>query len=759
MSIMPTQGSISGAPLDSIRAVQQRIATLRSITSGLSFAGQLRSAGGPLGLGASSADQSTVSSALGTAANATGSDSLAALLGGSSGTRSAHSASATQVIGNAISYLGVPYQWGGNNATGIDCSGLTQQAFRAAGIELPRVAADQARQGTAVSAADAQPGDLVFFGQPVDHVGIYLGNGQMVNAPHTGTVVRIESVNLAGCSAIRRVVPQGSSSWASALPTAARPYATAIARAAEKNGVDPALLASVAWQESGFRPRVASAAGAQRLIQLMPATAAGMGVRPPQPGAGSRRWRSLPQSQLDRFDGKVDLALAAYNAGPTAVARAGGVPTTRDPGLRPQRARAPADAPWRCRMIPSVLPAPADVAVVADPSAGNDGAGAGQSPLSGAEADAGFAALLAQVTGGEAGTGAGASLTMLPSAVAPAAAAAPAPVSVPPLVAQPGLPSARPLPVIPPQGTPLDVPATPQPPAPQTDAHASSVGQAQQGPTQPVAAWTLMGGRAPAGALTYTGPVRVLNGDADGDSGDADAERTDATDVAGTPPAPAPVLMLITNNEPATRPAATAGDAACASAASMTTTTAATSAASAGAAGQPAASKVEDAAAGVEDPSAAASASLTPLSPRSSHPSPARTEIVVSQVTPVITEMAKGLRRSGDTTMRLVVRLEPRELGSATGVGAARQRSRRRGHPAHERRRDRHRPARSGAAHPRRPHQQRSGPRRLHRAPGPGQRLVVDGRGGQRHAVPRRRRRHEHGQVGPERRREPPSRP
>jgi cell wall-associated NlpC family hydrolase len=104
-------------------------------------------------------------------------------------------------------YLGVPYVWGGESPAGFDCSGLVQFAYGQLGVDLPRVAADQARVGQPVaSLAEARPGDLVAFGEPVDHIGIYAGNGLMVVAPKTGDVVKVQEISREP-TAIRRVQP------------------------------------------------------------------------------------------------------------------------------------------------------------------------------------------------------------------------------------------------------------------------------------------------------------------------------------------------------------------------------------------------------------------------------------------------------------------------------------------------------------------------------------------------------------------------
>jgi len=118
----------------------------------------------------------------------------------------------------------------------------------------------------------------------------------------------------------------GAVAGTSSLP-AGTPYAAEITAAADKHGVDPALLAGLVKQESNFNPNAGSPAGAQGLTQLMPATAASLGVTnvhdPAQALDGGAKYL---RQQLDRFGGDVARALAAYNAGPGAVERFGGVP-------------------------------------------------------------------------------------------------------------------------------------------------------------------------------------------------------------------------------------------------------------------------------------------------------------------------------------------------------------------------------------------------------------------------------------------------
>lgn len=103
------------------------------------------------------------------------------------------------VISTAKSLIGTPYVWGGESPAegGFDCSGFTQYCFKQAGYTLNRISADQATQGVYVPYANLQPGDLVFYtftGGPINHVGIYLGNGQMIHSPKTGDTVRIVDI-------------------------------------------------------------------------------------------------------------------------------------------------------------------------------------------------------------------------------------------------------------------------------------------------------------------------------------------------------------------------------------------------------------------------------------------------------------------------------------------------------------------------------------------------------------------------------------
>ncbi|MGY1779352.1 C40 family peptidase [Geodermatophilus sp. SYSU D01036] len=116
------------------------------------------------------------------------------------------SGAAQTAVQTALAQVGDPYVWGAGGPNAFDCSGLTQYAYAAAGISLPHSSSMQSRMGTAVSRADLQPGDLIFYYSPVSHVSMYIGNGQMVHASTSGQPVKVVSVDsMGGITAMRRI--------------------------------------------------------------------------------------------------------------------------------------------------------------------------------------------------------------------------------------------------------------------------------------------------------------------------------------------------------------------------------------------------------------------------------------------------------------------------------------------------------------------------------------------------------------------------
>jgi cell wall-associated NlpC family hydrolase len=118
----------------------------------------------------------------------------------------AGSGAGATAVNTAMAQVGDPYVWAASGPNSFDCSGLVQYAYAAAGISLPHSSGGQARMGQAVSRDQLQPGDLVAFYSPVSHIGIYIGNGQMVHAPTSGDVVKVASIDVMGSiTAMRRI--------------------------------------------------------------------------------------------------------------------------------------------------------------------------------------------------------------------------------------------------------------------------------------------------------------------------------------------------------------------------------------------------------------------------------------------------------------------------------------------------------------------------------------------------------------------------
>ncbi len=140
----------------------------------------------------SAAERAAVTAADGSTARAGRASGRTALSGDGP---AAPSERAARAVSFAYSALGLPYVWGATGPSAYDCSGLTRAAWRAAGVSLPRTTYTQINAGTRISRSQLQPGDLVFFYSGVSHVGLYIGNGQMIHAPHPGSPVRIAPID------------------------------------------------------------------------------------------------------------------------------------------------------------------------------------------------------------------------------------------------------------------------------------------------------------------------------------------------------------------------------------------------------------------------------------------------------------------------------------------------------------------------------------------------------------------------------------
>lgn len=294
-----------------------------------------------------------ISPAATTGTTATNGTKFASELASARDTKAKSGVTGDQIVTSAKKYLGTKYVFGSTDpGKGLDCSSLVQRAYKDLGIELPRNSWQQAKAGTKVdSLKEAKPGDILAFDSPVDHVAIYLGGNKMIAAPKPGDHVKIQSVyetpthirrvvgteaagaagtagttgaagtgGAYGASAVRPASLQGTGSLAGV------PYGDLFVKAGAKYGVSPKLLAAVAKVESSYNPNAVSKSGAQGLMQLMPGTAKGLGVKnsfdPEQAINGGAK---LLAHNLKEFK-SLPLALAAYNAGGGAVHKYGGIP-------------------------------------------------------------------------------------------------------------------------------------------------------------------------------------------------------------------------------------------------------------------------------------------------------------------------------------------------------------------------------------------------------------------------------------------------
>jgi len=212
--------------------------------------------------------------------------------------------------------LGVPYLWGGESPqSGFDCSGLMQWAYHQAGISIPRTAAEQATIGTPVSQSQLREGDLVFFrisGGEIDHVGMYVGHGQFIEAPRTGEVVQKANLNdtywASHFAAARRIVPVPTSPPAPATgaPTTSPPAPPTSPAAPTTAPPGPPSPASLVPSAGGSDP-AAIAAETPGAVAASPGSTSGASdpstisfraAVPPTTAGGSNTVKFLPAVQL-----------------------------------------------------------------------------------------------------------------------------------------------------------------------------------------------------------------------------------------------------------------------------------------------------------------------------------------------------------------------------------------------------------------------------------------------------------------------------
>lgn len=244
-----------------IAAIQARMADLATLVSGASGAD---AASGTSSASSAASVLSALSAASALSASSAGGEDFAAALADAQGASGASTTSSAtgdglasggttgevtgqDLVDAARAYIGVPYVWGGESLAegGLDCSGLVQRSLADLGITgVPRVARDQAKLGTPVaSLADAQPGDLLVF-EGGKHIGIYVGDGQMIDAPRPGKTVQQRAVYETPTT-IRRILPAEAGSGSVAAAGSGASTSTGTGSAADDVAAQRAVVAAL----------------------------------------------------------------------------------------------------------------------------------------------------------------------------------------------------------------------------------------------------------------------------------------------------------------------------------------------------------------------------------------------------------------------------------------------------------------------------------------------------------------------------------
>jgi hypothetical protein len=229
------------------------------------------------------------------------------------------------VIAAASAQLGWPYTWGGESRAegGFDCSGLIDYALASAGFPVGRPTAAGLQALTEpIPLTEAHGGDLVFVGNPAHHVGLVVRPGLAIEAPHRGAFVHYEAMLQGGWTSAGRLdalarAPSVGETLPAWVPGAFRGELVAASLAED---IPAALLAAQIEAESGFDPRSVSRSGALGLAQFMPATWSGSwnpwrGKSPLDPAAAIHAQARYLRGLVDRADGDLARALAAYHDG------------------------------------------------------------------------------------------------------------------------------------------------------------------------------------------------------------------------------------------------------------------------------------------------------------------------------------------------------------------------------------------------------------------------------------------------------------
>ncbi|GGK96353.1 hypothetical protein Ppa06_65460 [Planomonospora parontospora subsp. parontospora] len=259
-----------------------------SATSAADFAAALKTAQRSGAASGTTASGTTAAGAASGSTAAAGTGQAAQTAQGTQATRAASAADAVtgdsggvtgqDVVGQARKYLGIPYLWGGTDPErGLDCSGLVQLVYKKLGVSLPRVSQDQQNEGRSIpSLKQALPGDLLTFGSPATHIGIYIGDGKMLHAPRTGDVVKIVDMDdyYRKPTDIRRVL---SDAAAGATPATASSTASPAAAPLTATAAPLTATAASTAVQAGYGAGATSFSGSTGLPQMSLGAADGLG--------------------------------------------------------------------------------------------------------------------------------------------------------------------------------------------------------------------------------------------------------------------------------------------------------------------------------------------------------------------------------------------------------------------------------------------------------------------------------------------------
>jgi len=181
----------------------------------------------------------------------------------------------SSLVTEAMKYLGTPYVWGGTAPGGFDCSGLVQYVYKQLGVDIGRTTYDQVKQGTAVAKKDLQPGDIVFFGDPKSphHEGMYIGNGNFIQAPATGQDVKVTALNSrSDYAGARRIIQEATAATGSTAEILKQALTLTGTSQSWLAGLQKLVTAESGGSQTDINPISVNGEHATGLLQMLPST-------------------------------------------------------------------------------------------------------------------------------------------------------------------------------------------------------------------------------------------------------------------------------------------------------------------------------------------------------------------------------------------------------------------------------------------------------------------------------------------------------